>query len=406
MPRHWVRILFLMALVGFCLAPVFADDAPATQPTAATDQATDPVLLVLRLRAQVESDHLPSGLSTRADSIFNSAIERAEALKADLRDLEPAEKMQRVSAFMQDLHQRLSDAMPTQLGHPTTRPAGDGGGPFAQITGRMFNALRQLDLSADQRQQIRDLATSMRQRAADLRRRHQAGENVAADVIGLIAEFRSKLFEILTPQQQEQFRDLMRGSAQAQAAGPPPPPLDAPPDANNPFVDTQPASGGAAAPPIRMDDLDYGVLDLSKLKKRVVVLEFGSATCPSFRDHAQEMDQLQTRYSNEVSFCIVYTREAHPTDGWDVQRNHDDQINVQQTTSVLERRDMARKTRAYLHIRIPIVVDDMNDSISKAFNGFPNATVIIGKGGAIVARQQWTDPSGLPRLIDLAIGGR
>ncbi|HUB24892.1 MAG TPA: deiodinase-like protein, partial [Tepidisphaeraceae bacterium] len=380
-----------------------ADNAPATQPTAAAEQGIDPVLQVLRLRAQVESASLPAGLSTRADSIFNAAIERAETLKSDIEDLPPAQRAERVSDFMSDLRHRLSDAMPGRFGQPTTRPAGASGGPFAQIAGRMFNALRQLDLSADQRQQIRNLATSMRQQAADIRRRHQAGENVAGEALGLVAEFRSKLFEILTPQQQEQFRDLMRGSNPAQASGPPPPPLDEPPDPNNPFLAS--SDSGVSAPPIRIDDIDYGVLDLSKLKNRVVVLEFGSATCPSFRDHVQEMDKLFNRYSNDVTFCIVYTREAHPSDGWDVQRNHDDQVDVRQTTTLLDRREMARKTREYFHIRIPIAVDDMNDSVSKAFNGFPNATVIIGHGGNIVGRQQWTDPSGLPRLIDLAISG-
>jgi len=45
----------------------------------------------------------------------------------------------------------------------------------------------------------------------------------------------------------------------------------------------------------------------------------------------------------------------------------------------------------------------MDDAASNAYGGFPNATVIIGRDGSIVARQQWTDPSGLPRLIDAAV---
>jgi hypothetical protein len=59
--------------------------------------------------------------------------------------------------------------------------------------------------------------------------------------------------------------------------------------------------------------------------------------------------------------------------------------------------------RQALHITLPIGVDGMDDAVSKAYGGFPNATVVIGRDGRIAGRQQWTDPSGLPRLIEAAL---
>jgi len=78
---------------------------------------------------------------------------------------------------------------------------------------------------------------------------------------------------------------------------------------------------------------------------------------------------------------------------------------VHQPTDIETRMDIAEKAKTYLHISIPLLVDDLEDTAAKAYNGAPNATVILA-GGNIVARQQWTDPSGLPRLIDDALGDK
>jgi len=387
-------IVLLLVLCGLCVSRTPADDT--TQPVISPQNSGDPMFMVRSLRAKIETLSLDGQKRTRVESILNTAADRAEELKLRIRALSPDEKTQRVAIFVREIRRRLAALLPDVF-VADTRPSGDAG-PIAQIFPRFAAALRQLDLSPDQRLKLADLAASIREQAAAIRQRRQAGQDVSADLRSMQADFRGKLTTILTANQQTKLRDFLRQPAAPQATGPAPPPLDIPPDAHNPFT-------GPPAPSIRLTQTDLNVVDLSKFKNRVVVLEFGSVSCPSFRDHVPEMEKLYKHYSERVSFFVIYTREAHPSDGWNVSRNEDDQIDVHQPTDLPTRMDIADKAKAYLHVSIPLLVDDMEDTAAKAYNGAPNATVILA-GGNIVARQQWTDPSGLPRLIDDALGDK
>ena len=399
--RLLIRILLIAAVCGFC-APLARAADIATQPAGVAptpEQMADPMFMVIRLRNRIESLNLIGQRKTRVDSILNAAADRAEELKIQIRDLPQPEKVQRVYVFLRDLRQRLATILPNLFGDATTQPAGDGA--VAQNLQRLLNALRQLDLSPEQRTKLADLTATLRRRAAEIRQHRQAGQDVSADVQSMQADVRSSLSDILTPDQLGKLRQLMRQPAAPPPTGPPPPPLETPPDANDPFTE-QAVPSSAAVPGLRLSEPDLSVVDLSKFKNRVVVLEFGSVSCPTFRDHVQEMEKLYIQYGGRASFFIVYTREAHPSDGWNVQRNEDEQIFVRQPADLIARRDVAARAKAYLHITIPVLVDEMDDRAAKQYNGSPNATVILA-AGQVVSRQQWTDPSGLSRLIDLAL---
>jgi Spy/CpxP family protein refolding chaperone/thiol-disulfide isomerase/thioredoxin len=390
-------ILLLLFLCGLCVPRTLADDT--TQPYQAAlspQQSGDPMFMVRSLRLKIETLNLDGQKRTRVESILNAAADRAEELKLRIRDLPPDEKTQRVALFIREVRRRLAALLPDVFS-ADTQPSSDNGA-IGQFFPRFANALRQLDLTPDQRLKLADLAATIREQAAAIRQRRQAGQDVSADLRSMQADFRGRLTNILTADQQAKLRDLLRQPAAPQPTGPAPPPLNSPPDAHNPFI-------GPPAPSIRLTQTDLNVVDLSKFKNRVVVLEFGSVTCPSFRDHVQEMEKLYKHYGERVSFFVIYTREAHPSDGWNVSRNEDDRIDVHQPTDIETRMDIAEKAKTYLHISIPLLVDDLEDTAAKAYNGAPNATVILA-GGNIVARQQWTDPSGLPRLIDDALGDK
>lgn len=287
---------------------------------------------------------------------------------------------------------------------PATRPAVSPQQRFERLE-RLKQGLAQLDLDETQRQQVADLFSQLQKDVQKLRTLRQSGQPVLAQRRQMLLSFRQNLIQILTPDQRKQLRQFMNGQTQPatepsdQASSPDQPP---PKEQSQP-PSTRPASVGTVAPPFHLATPEGIDVSLARFKGRVVVLEFGSLTSPTFRDQAPAMERLNQRYDQRVFFLVVYTREAHPAGQWDVARNQDDGISIPQSKDMDERRNLADRARRGLDISAPVLVDTMDDAVSTAYGGFPDATFVIGRDGKIVGRQQWTDPSGLPRLIEAAL---
>lgn len=168
------------------------------------------------------------------------------------------------------------------------------------------------------------------------------------------------------------------------------------------MLDAPMPAAGAAAPEFDLTRIDGRRFILSQYARRVVVIEFGSLSCPSFRDRAAAMEALRRQFALRAEFLIIYTREAHPVGGWEVRRNKQEGIHIERPTSDAGRRDLARRAVETLKIKIPVAVDSMDDAVALAYGGFPNAAVVIGRDGRIAATQQWTDPSSLGEEIAVA----
>jgi peroxiredoxin len=280
---------------------------------------------------------------------------------------------------------------------------------------RLRDALPKLKLSQEQQQQIRGLLEEMRSKGTALREQAAAGDDVRAKGRELLEETRKRVDEILTPEQREKLRatlsepaapttramtmeegqDMMmagerRGSARKAA-----PSAEA--------GDQTKAPVGAAAPQFALKKLDGSLVQLSALKGRVLVLEFGSWTCPAFRERAAAMEKLRNDYSTRAQFFIVYTREAHAKDEWEVVRNKDEEIVVEQPKSSEARVELAKKAREQLKLATPLLIDSMGNDTAIAYGAGANSAVVINRDGMIVARQQWFDPAGLRRAIDQAV---
>jgi hypothetical protein len=51
---------------------------------------------------------------------------------------------------------------------------------------------------------------------------------------------------------------------------------------------------------------------------------------------------------------------------------------------------------------MPIIMDGMDDAVTKEFGGFPNAAVVIDRQGIVFGTEQWAEPTSLRHLIDEA----
>jgi hypothetical protein len=421
----------LLIAIGLTLTAGIAapaqDALPATRPG-------DPVFAVMRLHNRTELLDLPVDEKSRVDAYLDEAEQQAETIETEIQDDRPAVRIERTELFISQVRAHLAEILPAQqferlhepvamggVGGPTTQPERGPGAAFPALQ-RLRSALDQIDLSPDQKQQVADLLTQMQPKLQQLRRDRLAGQQVRQQVQSLLADFRTSLVDILTPDQREKLRQLVRADAPATrpavvASDQPPAMMMEQPDAAEPehiaaapqpTVERAPKSAtvGADAPPFKLQTPGGATIQLSRFKGRVLVLEFGSISSPTFRDRVAAMQRLQQTFTNRAFFLLVYTREAFPNGGHESARNQEDGISVDQPTDLRSRQVLADQARSSLGITMPVVADSMDDAASTAYGGFPNATVIIGRDGKIVGRQQWTDPSGLPRLIDLAVAAK
>lgn len=109
------------------------------------------------------------------------------------------------------------------------------------------------------------------------------------------------------------------------------------------------------------------------------------------------------KWGTRVEFLVVYIREAHPEEGWVVTPNRDEGIRVNDPVSTEDRVEVAATCAINLKIRMPVVVDDVDDAIACAYGGLPDRLYLVGTDGNIAFQGKpgpWGfDPAALEESI-------
>jgi hypothetical protein len=91
---------------------------------------------------------------------------------------------------------------------------------------------------------------------------------------------------------------------------------------------------------------------------------------------------------------FVYTREAHPGEAVGYHDSFETKLAH------------ARLLRDEVGIRRPILVDDLDGTAHRAYGLLPNMTWVIGRGGRIVYRADWTSAANAEAFLDRYEQGR
>ncbi|MFG0330151.1 MAG: deiodinase-like protein [Phycisphaerales bacterium] len=161
---------------------------------------------------------------------------------------------------------------------------------------------------------------------------------------------------------------------------------------------------GDTAPVFTLTNLEGDEVSLADFRGKPVVLEFGSYTCPIFRRKVDAIDALRDRYGTNVNWILVYTMEAHPTDGWAVETNRRQGIEIAQHTSYESRVESARLCAEKLDLDLTLLVDSFDDAVTTAYSGHPNRGYIIDADGVIVSKQVWIEADQTKRVLDELLG--
>lgn len=76
---------------------------------------------------------------------------------------------------------------------------------------------------------------------------------------------------------------------------------------------------------------------------------------------------------------FVYIREAHPADSnWE-----DPELDIDDPLTQSARNEVATQCRADLSMSLPMVVDDMNDTVNQLYRAWPERIYVIDREGTI-----------------------
>jgi type I thyroxine 5'-deiodinase len=79
----------------------------------------------------------------------------------------------------------------------------------------------------------------------------------------------------------------------------------------------------------------------------------------------------------------VYIREAHPSDAWQTAVNVRENIVFSDPRTFVQRNTVAESCVRKLGIRIPALVDDINDAVERNYDGWPDRLYVIDREGRV-----------------------
>ena len=92
---------------------------------------------------------------------------------------------------------------------------------------------------------------------------------------------------------------------------------------------------------------------------------------------------MYDRFRDRVAFFVVYIKEAHPEDGWVLTNNRDDGIRVVDPTTGAERTAVADACVLHSALRIPVLIDGLDNAVASAYGGWPDRLYLIGRDGRV-----------------------
>ena len=118
-----------------------------------------------------------------------------------------------------------------------------------------------------------------------------------------------------------------------------------------------------------------------------------------------QLKNLRAKFSENVQFFMVYSREAHAADSGRPAGKA-----IEQPVTTEERREVAQKFLDETELKMPALLDSIDDKASKAYASLPDRLYLVGKDGKIAYAggrgPRGFKPNELAAAIDKELGGK
>ena len=98
------------------------------------------------------------------------------------------------------------------------------------------------------------------------------------------------------------------------------------------------------------------------------------------------MNKIYETYKDRMDFYLVYIREAHPSDGWQVRSNLDDKLEFLEPTTEDERAELAGICMLDLGFTMPMLLDNMENEVDEKYAALPERLYVLDKNGTVFFR--------------------
>ena len=85
---------------------------------------------------------------------------------------------------------------------------------------------------------------------------------------------------------------------------------------------------------------------------------------------------------------MVYIKEAHPSDGWQMSSNVRDNVIFADPKTDEERSEVASTCVRKLGLEMPALVDDSGNRTEAAYTGWPDRLYVIGADGRVAYKSE------------------
>ncbi len=122
-----------------------------------------------------------------------------------------------------------------------------------------------------------------------------------------------------------------------------------------------------------------------------ILLVSGSYTCPHFRKHSEDVNEIAQYYKGKLQVYVVYIVEAHPEDAicpyidsnyFGLQNAMDD-IRYPQAKRYRQRKAMAEIAKDSLDLQVPVLIDGPDNKWWKTYGPAPNSAYLVDTSGII-----------------------
>jgi len=95
------------------------------------------------------------------------------------------------------------------------------------------------------------------------------------------------------------------------------------------------------------------------------------------------LNEIYNLYRAQIEFLCIYTREAHPADGWQVPDNIEAGIIIPEPVSFEDRTEAASSCQINLDIQMPLLIDKIDNEVEEKYISLPMRLFVIDPEGKI-----------------------
>lgn len=105
-------------------------------------------------------------------------------------------------------------------------------------------------------------------------------------------------------------------------------------------------------------------------------------------------EALREKYRDrDVVFFVVYSKEPHAGETRHFRK-------YEQHKTYGHKKRYAQELVAEFGMRTPVLIDDLDESVVRAFGRMPNMTFIVDKEGRIAYKSDWMEASRVEEMLD------